>query len=566
MTNDLHVQELTTLKTIAETLNQSNDLDYMLDTVLGRLLEVTGLSFGWIFFVNENHDYTCVADRNLPPALLFEEKRFMKCGSCWCLDRYQAGKLKNAVNILNCKRLENARREKKGDTCGFTHHATVPLRIGGRLFGVLNVGSPGKEHFTDEELALLQAVAFQIGVAVERMRLHEAEQRRAELFSRLGEFSRSLTITLSGEDAGGQLNLHAMKLIGDHFDWPFVALLERSGDYFVVRSLRYDDLLLTPNLRIRTADAPWLDQAGRAQGYQEMDAAHISALIESGMQQQITKALQSVIAAPVTFGGTEACGVLVIAHPASCGLNQVDGAVLEAVAEHLAIALENARLEEVRLDLARLEERNRLARDLHDSVSQLLFSISMTAKGVESLLGGEQVATAISAVKDMQALSRDALKEMRALIIQLRPAGVEKGIVTALAEYGTRLGLQVNGQTTGNAALPQGAEEALWRIGQEALNNVSKHAGTSKVSVALAVQAEEILLTVTDYGRGMNTGGTPDASNTSTGQQSFGLSNMRERAEMLGGRFRLTSRTGKGTSIEVMLPLSADAIRKVPEK
>lgn len=560
MTNDLHVQELTTLKTIAETLNQSNDLAFMLDTVLGRLLEVTGLSFGWIFFVDANQAYTCVANRNLPPALLFEEKRFMKCGSCWCLDRYQGGQLKNAVNILSCKRLNNARKANTGDTCGFTHHATVPLRIGERLFGVLNVGSPGKPHFTDEELALLQAVAFQIGVAVERMRLHEEKERRAELFSRLGEFSRALTITLSGEDAGGQLNLHAMQLVGTHFDWPFAALLERVGDYFIVRSLHFDHVQLTPNSRISAAEAPWLDQVGRAQGYQAVDVANISVLTRSDVQPQLFKALQSVIAAPVTFGGTEACGILVIGHPGSCGLNQVDGAVLEAVAEHMAIALENARLEEVRLDLARLEERNRLARDLHDSVSQLLFSISMTAKGVESLLSSEQLDSAKNAVKDMQALSRDALKEMRALIVQLRPAGVEKGIVAALAEYGTRLGLQVNGQTTGQASLPHVAEEALWRIGQEALNNVSKHAGTSKVSVALVAQTDEISLTVTDYGRGMKTG------SPSTGQESFGLSNMRERAEMVGGRFQLTSRTGKGTSIEVRLPLSADSIGKVPKK
>ncbi len=269
--------------------------------------------------------------------------------------------------------------------------------------------------------------------------------------------------------------------------------------------------------------------------------------------------LQSVIAAPVTFGGTAACGIVVIGHHKSSGLNHADGAVLEAVAEHIAIAMENARLEEVRLDLARLEERNRLARDLHDSVSQMLFSISMTAKGVESLLEGQNLDTAKNAVKDMQALSRDALKEMRALIVQLRPAGVERGIVTALAEYGTRLGLQVNGQMTCTVTLTHTAEEALWRIGQEALNNVSKHAGTSKVDVTLGVQSDDILLTITDFGRGMKRRGA------AAGQESFGLSNMRERAEMLGGRFRLHSKTGKGTSVEVMLPLSVER-RGRPEK
>lgn len=549
MTNDPHVQELTTLKTIAETLNQSNDLNDMLDTVLGKLLEVTGLASGWIFLIRSNHEYVCVADRNLPPALLYKEKQLMQCGSCWCLDRYQDGRLKNAVNILSCKRLETAKRTQTGDTCGLTHHATVPLRIGEREFGLLNVGSPGKAHFTSEELALLQAVAYQIGVAVERIRLHEAEQRRAELFSRLGGFSRSLTIALSEGDAGCQLNLYAMQLVGAHFNWPFAALLERCDDHFVLRSMRFGHESLTPNTHISLAQAEWLGQVGRAQGYQEITASSVSVLTENLEQRDLFSPLQSFMAAPVAFGDTAACGVLVIGHNESCGLNQVDGAVLEAVAEHLAIALENARLEVVRLDLARLEERNRLARDLHDSVSQMLFSISMTAKGVESLLNRNNLETATAAVKDMQNLSRDALKEMRALIVQLRPAAVEKGIVTALAEYGIRLGLQVNGQTTVAASLPHAAEEALWRIGQEALNNVSKHAGTAKVNVTLAADPYEIRLNITDFGRGIKKSGA------GASKESFGLSTMRERAELLGGRFHLSSKAGRGTTIEVVLPL-----------
>jgi signal transduction histidine kinase len=557
MADELHVQELTTLKTIAETLNQSNDLIYMLDAVLERLLEVTGLSFGWIFLAGKNNEYECAADRNLPPGLLHKEKQLMQCGSCWCLDRYYDGRLKNAVNILSCKRLEIAKAENSGDTCGFTHHATVPLRIGERKFGLLNVGAPGKEHFTNEELALLQAVAFQIGVAVERMRLHEAEQRRAELFARLGEFSRSLTAALSGEDNRSQLPERALQLIGTYFDWPLLALAERSGQDFAVRIIRSGDQVPPSNIRFPITQADWINQAARMHGYQEADAASISVLSK---EPELFPPILSAMAAPVTFGGNAASDVLLIGHHKSDGLNQADGAVLEAIAEHMAIALENARLEENRRELARLEERNRLARDLHDSVSQMLFSISMTAKGVESFLEDNHLDTAKIAVKDMQTLSREALKEMRSLIMQLRPAGVEKGILTALIEYGTRLGLQVNGQAEGILALTGTVEETLWRIGQEALNNVSKHAGSKKVDLTLSVSSNDIVLSISDTGRGMA------KKEKSAKQGSLGLSIMQERAEALGGRFRLTSMPRKGTTIEVIIPLYSDSEGRPGEK
>jgi signal transduction histidine kinase len=266
------------------------------------------------------------------------------------------------------------------------------------------------------------------------------------------------------------------------------------------------------------------------------------------------------MAAPVTFGGNAASDVLLIGHHKSDGLNQADGAVLEAIAEHMAIALENARLEENRRELARLEERNRLARDLHDSVSQMLFSISMTAKGVESFLEDNHLDTAKIAVKDMQTLSREALKEMRSLIMQLRPAGVEKGILTALIEYGTRLGLQVNGQADGILALTSTVEETLWRIGQEALNNVSKHAGSKKVDLTLSVSSNDIVLSISDTGRGMA------KKEKSAKQGSLGLSIMQERAEALGGRFRLTSMPRKGTTIEVIIPLYSDSEGRPGEK
>lgn len=98
------IKELRTLKEIAETLNSSHDLQQMLEAVLRKLLEVTGLQTGWVFLMEEEPGFTCVADVNLPPALAFEDKQHMRCGSCWCVDKYWGGRLEKAVNIINIPR------------------------------------------------------------------------------------------------------------------------------------------------------------------------------------------------------------------------------------------------------------------------------------------------------------------------------------------------------------------------------------------------------------------------------------------------------------------------------
>lgn len=172
-----------------------------------------------------------------------------------------------------------------------------------------------------------------------------------------------------------------------------------------------------------------------------------------------------MLAVPFRQIAAQGAGILLITSPKALASATADGEVLEAVAEHISATLESAQLGEKRREIARLDERNRLARDLHDSVNQILFSLSMTAKGVESMLKQEHVShPATEAVRDIQALSQSALKEMRALIMQLRPAGLEAGLLTALQAHGQQLGLLIQTQRSGVHELP-----ATWRKGCGAL-------------------------------------------------------------------------------------------------
>ncbi|HZG13836.1 MAG TPA: sensor histidine kinase, partial [Candidatus Bathyarchaeia archaeon] len=204
------------------------------------------------------------------------------------------------------------------------------------------------------------------------------------------------------------------------------------------------------------------------------------------------------------------------------------------------------RLNQQRNELGRWEERNRLARDLHDSVCQNLFSLSLLSRGLESFLQGPEPEVA-QTLEEIQQLTEDSLKEMRSLIWQLRPAGLEQGLVTALRTYGEKLGLTIIGNPEKLYELPRTIEETLWRIGQEALNNVSKHAGVNEVKIVLQVTNSRVQMEIRDKGKGfpMSNQGRID---------SLGLVSMRERSEMLGGLFQLESAPGRGTTVRVSIP------------
>lgn len=365
--------DLFTLKEIAETLNRSNDLHDMLQSVLEKLLDVTGLPTGWIFLAGQKPDYEFIASHRLPPALSREKGRPMCEGVCYCLTEFWKGELNEPVNIIECKRLEDAKKHEWGDRGGLKHHATVPLAAGNERFGIMNVAAPHKEHFSDEELNLLEAVSYQIGTAVKRIRLVQKQQ----------------------------------------------------------------EIILN-------------------------------------------------------------------------------------------------------------EERNRLSRDLHDSVNQKLFSLALTARGSKAV--SDNTPLLRESLDQIEKLAHEAQKEMRSLIWQLRPAGVEDGVITALKKYGKYLGLTVEDRVEGIHELPRMIEETLWRIGQEALNNVKKHSGTDRAQINMEISTKHVEMTIADYGNGCELQEVRE-SNT------YGITSMKQRARLFGGKVELKSRRGKGTSVSASFPL-----------
>jgi signal transduction histidine kinase len=235
------------------------------------------------------------------------------------------------------------------------------------------------------------------------------------------------------------------------------------------------------------------------------------------------------------------------------GFTEEDERLIQMLAAHAAIAIENARLYERGRELSFVEERNRLARDLHDSVVQKLFGVVLAAQSAATLFDRDPD-SARGQVQRLQELTQDAIQELRSLIFQLRPAAVEsEGLAAALAKHVQVLG-RVHGQhieleASGEPRLRPGVDDEVFRIAQEALHNAVKHATAERLGLRLEEGERQLVLTVRDDGVGFDPAATAHRS------RRLGLTSMEERATSLGGALRIDSAPGKGTTIRLEVPL-----------
>ena len=257
---------------------------------------------------------------------------------------------------------------------------------------------------------------------------------------------------------------------------------------------------------------------------------------------------QGAVSVPLSWEG-EVLGVFGVYLPSGlAGPSEAELAFYTALADQAAVAVTNARL-------AASLERSRLARDLHDSVSQALFSMTMHARAAQLAMasaGLDESGPLGRSVTQLAELTRGALAEMRALIFELRPGALaEEGLVAALRKQGAALSAREQVAVTVEGPeqrleLGAGVEEHLYRIVSEALHNVVKHAGADSAAVNVTAQAGVLWVTVSDDGAGF------EQAAGHAGH--LGLSTMAERAGIIGADLTITSAPGAGTSVTVSLP------------
>ena len=248
------------------------------------------------------------------------------------------------------------------------------------------------------------------------------------------------------------------------------------------------------------------------------------------------------------IAGEEKFGLLNVASPNKKEFTEKELALLESVSFQIGTAIKRLKLAEKEQALSVIAERNRLARDLHDSVNQLLFSLMLTVRGTKEMTDDPDIKQML---EYMQELSQEALQEMRALIWQLRPQGLENGLVSALLNYGKVLNLQVEADVKGTKELPNEMEECIWRIGQEALNNCKKYANSKNVFIQIDKQEDKVFIMIKDNGVGFD-------YEVAKQLPSLGLSSMKERVSSLSGTLEIKSTIGLGTTIQVEIPFKGE--------
>ena len=275
------------------------------------------------------------------------------------------------------------------------------------------------------------------------------------------------------------------------------------------------------------------------------------AQVERAQVYQWPTDLYALLTVPLHVNGG-VIGVLDVVNKAG-GFTEEDVPVMSVFANQAAMAIEHARLKEQAEQLAVLGERQRLARELHDSVTQSLYSVTLYANAAAlALAAGKQDVTA-NYLNELQETAKEGMRDMRLLIFELHPPVLEtEGLVAALqarlAAVEGRAGLQTEFRVEGERRLPIAVESELYWIAQEALNNVRKHAAARRVSVTLLFTATTITLEVRDDGVGFDLQSVPV-------EGWGGLRTIAERAAHVGGKLTYASTPGEGTQVKVEVAL-----------
>ena len=251
--------------------------------------------------------------------------------------------------------------------------------------------------------------------------------------------------------------------------------------------------------------------------------------------------------------GRQAIGTLDVHNTQVGAFTEEDMVAIQSLGDQIVVAIENAHLYDQSRELAVLEERTRLARDLHDSVTQSLYSLVLLTEGWRRLISAGSGSQTEDYLGRIGEIAQQALREMRLLIHELRPPMLEQeGLVGAVRKrldaVEQKVGIEARVVMDDLVELPASLEEGLYWITQEALNNALKHAAAKKEIVRIYLESEMLVLQISDDGQGFEVQAVQHRGG-------LGLNSMRERAREMGGNLTIRSAQGQGTTVTVRVPL-----------
>lgn len=424
----------------------------------------------------------------------------------------------------------------------------VPIVLRGVAYGNLYLTEKaGEADFTDEDEELTRLLAAQAAVAIENARLYESSTRWLRQLETLNEIGAALTSEVELEPLLALVAERLRELLEARL--VLVALPDEPGTLRVVAAAG-DAELVGLQLELGATKVGRVLERGRTE---RVD----SVMEDPEVDQRVARSLgiTSAVYVPLTVRG-RAIGV-VVAHDKlgpEPTFDEGDVRLAESLVRRAAIAVDLS--ERVGRDALRRVvdaqevERARLARELHDETGQALTSILLGLKSLEDTVASDEARAAVASLREVVV---STLQNVRRLAVELRPSALDDfGLVPALERLATTLaeqsGLAVDIEAQlGDERLPPDAETALYRIVQEALTNVVKHASARRVSIALVRKDRAAVAVIEDDGRGFDLGATRAGA--------LGLAGMRERVALVGGRLTIESTTGAGTTVVAQVPL-----------
>ncbi len=436
---------------------------------------------------------------------------------------------------------------------GYRSLLAVPLITPHGPPAVLVVYRADVHRFSDQEINLASSFANHAAMALENATLFsltdEELQKQVRFLSALNQIVLTANQSLLLEDVLNNVLDAVVQVMSVEAAW--IHLLREGETMLHLRAYRGFSDRFAEQVRTMEVGAGLMGQV--AQTGQSLVVKDIR---QDETQAAAQEGLRSFAAVPLQAKET-IVGVLGVATRTDRRFSDTEVDLLSAAGSQIGMAVVNARLYQRSRQAATLKERNRLARDIHDSLAQGLTGIVVQLEAMERLAQRrpDQALHSLQRAKD---LARHSLHEARRSVWGLRPSALEGlSLAEALQNHTESLqadnGLHVTFESSGERrALSPDAELNLFRIAQEALNNVQRHAQARAAHVQLDYEPGFLRLSVQDDGVGL-----PDSDNPAlydNGHEGFGLIGMRERATLLGGELRIESRPGGGTWVEVLVP------------
>lgn len=535
------------LARVAERLNAQLDLETISVEICQEIMNALNVPAAvLLFFDRKNEVFYPVATGGLPSE--FKQKYIPNPRSVY--DQYpQHGA---QIVVPNLRALPNLVNADLFEDYNIYAIAIASLNREDHLLGALSAYAFDPDHiFSEDDISLLRSLADLAAQAVRNAILYQAEQRRSEQFRIIGEVGRQLTSILTFDE----LIFQIAHLTHDAFQYGFVALgLVEDDEIYYPIGIGYEprppDPVQRPSPRFSISKAEgltgWVAKMG--QPILSADVTQDPRFSEVPHHGEI----RSELIVPIKVQG-RVLGVLCVESVEPNAFDEEDMTVVQLLADQAAVAIENARLYEQTRQLAVLEERQRLARELHDSVTQSLYGMTLYTAAASDLLSVGDADTAMNHLHVMQDTVQLALREMRLLIFQLRSPSLSAGLAAALQErlesVEQRSGVKTEFICPGMDYVDSRTEEELYRIAQEALNNALKHAQAQTVRVCLQQNEQDLCLEIADNGRGFD----PAAGASNGG---MGLRSMQERAAQIDGKLSINSHPNEGTTLRVNVRLT----------